>query len=517
LATASFDAFAAGFRACSTRLTAEGIDLTRYGLVQQVDDLEAARVALGYDRIDLLSESAGTRTAVIFGWRHPESVFRSVMLGVNPPGNYLWDTEASDEQLARYAEPCAADRSCRARTDDLVASVRSATTDVPDRWFLLPIEEGTVQTVWFFSLMQSTSQAGVTFDTLLSADEGDASGLWLQSLLGDLIFPGLHNWGQYAAAGSVDSAASRDYFAGGQAPYSTPAYGGTSFAWGGGRLADAWPVAAGVEEYSRVRPSGVETLLVGGELDTSTPPQVATEQLLPSLSNGQEVVLPGFGHTGSLFDDQPEATARLVTGYLATGEPDTSLFRPQSVDFSPSPTGTTQAKLLAGGLLVLALLAVASLAWMARRVHRRGALGGRVGVVLRSVGPVVLGLGGWSLVVLLVLVTGLAVPLDGQVVTLVGVGVPIGGGVYLAWVRRDLSRADKAAGLAAAAAGALAGAWAGLGAVQGLPAVLTAVVGSAVGANLGVLVRDVVREGSSTQGRVPSTGPASALTSTPTG
>ena len=98
-------------------------------LVQQVDDLEAARVALGYDRIDLLSESAGTRTALILGWRYPESVHRSVMLGVNLPGNYLWDVEISDEQLARYAALCAEDPTCRDRTDDLVASALRATTD----------------------------------------------------------------------------------------------------------------------------------------------------------------------------------------------------------------------------------------------------------------------------------------------------------------------------------------------------------------------------------------------------
>ena len=55
------------------RLTDEGFDLTRYGLAQQVDDLEAARKALGYDRIDLLSESAGTRTALIYAWRHPNA------------------------------------------------------------------------------------------------------------------------------------------------------------------------------------------------------------------------------------------------------------------------------------------------------------------------------------------------------------------------------------------------------------------------------------------------------------
>ena len=55
----SFRAYGDAFRACADRLTDEGVDLAGYGLPQRVDDLEAARVALGYDRIDLLSESAG--------------------------------------------------------------------------------------------------------------------------------------------------------------------------------------------------------------------------------------------------------------------------------------------------------------------------------------------------------------------------------------------------------------------------------------------------------------------------
>ena len=30
-------------------------------------------MALGYDRIDLVSESAGTRTAMIYAWRYPRA------------------------------------------------------------------------------------------------------------------------------------------------------------------------------------------------------------------------------------------------------------------------------------------------------------------------------------------------------------------------------------------------------------------------------------------------------------
>jgi pimeloyl-ACP methyl ester carboxylesterase len=97
-----FRSYGDGYGSCADRLTDEGIDLASYGLVQQVDDLETARVAFGYDQINLLSESAGTRTAMIYAWRYPESIHRSVMVAVNPPGAFLVDPDMADEQIGRF-------------------------------------------------------------------------------------------------------------------------------------------------------------------------------------------------------------------------------------------------------------------------------------------------------------------------------------------------------------------------------------------------------------------------------
>jgi pimeloyl-ACP methyl ester carboxylesterase len=113
LAEKSLAAYGDGFRACAERLTDDGIDLAGYSFPQQADDLEAARKALGYKRIDLLSESAGTRLALIYAWRYPENIHRSVMIGVNPPGNFLWAPEATDagtRTIARRTTPAADER-----------------------------------------------------------------------------------------------------------------------------------------------------------------------------------------------------------------------------------------------------------------------------------------------------------------------------------------------------------------------------------------------------------------------
>ena len=502
LSEASFRAYADAFRVCGARLTDEGIDVASYGLVQQVDDMEAARVALGYDEIDLISESAGTRTAMIYAWRYPESIHRSVMIGVNPPGHYLWDAATTDEQVARYAELCAADASCGERTDDLVATMRRVSADLPDRWSFLPIDRSTVRVLSFFGLMEATTAAAprtgpMVLDAWLAADEGDASGLWTASLAGRLVLPDLFVWGQYAAAGSVDSAVARDYFASPPAEgYDNLGYATSSFVWGGGRVTDAWPVAAEVEKYDRVRTSQVETLLIGGELDFTTPPQVAEEQLLAHLPNGHQVVLTGLGHTMDFWGNQSEAGTRLLTGFFDTGEVDDSLYEPQEVDLTPAMSYGAIAKIVTGSLVGLALVSVLSLLWMAGHVRRRGGFGLKTGVVLRSVFPAVLGLGGWALGALLVLTTMPTVPLTHVVLAVLAVGVPVGLGVYYASVQRGWSGATRAAGFAVSMSGALVGGWLGSLAGSGPLAILAGILGATLGANLLVILLGIVSAGS---------------------
>jgi len=74
------------------------------------------------------------------------------------------------------------------------------------------------------------------------------------------------------------------------------------------------------------------------------PPKMAHEQFLPSLENGHEVLLPGFGHAPDFWGYQPEASARLINTFLSSGEVDDSLYEPQPVDFTPDTTLPALAK-----------------------------------------------------------------------------------------------------------------------------------------------------------------------------
>ena len=190
------------------------------------------------------------------------------------------------------------------------------------------------------------------------------------------MFPKVFVWGEYAAVGRADAQAARDYFPSGR-PESARTSARPQRRSSG--VAGGWPTPGrptpGEAEYSRVRPSNVETLLIGGSLDLSTPPQFATRELLPYLPNGHEVVLPGLGHTGSFWADQPEAGSRLINTFLDSGRVDDSLYKPQNVDFKPEFSAAAIAKGIAGTMVGLALLVVLSLLWMPRRVHKRGHFG----------------------------------------------------------------------------------------------------------------------------------------------
>jgi pimeloyl-ACP methyl ester carboxylesterase len=494
---ASFDRYGTALTACAHRLTGAGADLAGYSLPQQVDDLEAARRALGYGRINLISESAGTRTAMIYAWRHPESIHRSVLIGVNPPGHFLWDPAITDAQLDHYAELCARDRRCAARTGDLTGAMRATAADLPHRWGFLPIKAGNVRAATLWGLFNTTRSAAplnapAMIDAWQAAAAGDPSGFWAVSVLSDLVFPESFTWGEFAAAGMIDAPAADAYYASGGDHGSILGNAGTDFLWGGGRLATAWPASPDYAGYREMRPSNVETLLVGGTVDFSTPARVATDEALPALPNSHQVVLAEFGHVSDFWDYQPDAGQRLMTAFFDRGAVDSSGFGPQEVDFDAGDLSLPViAKILVGALAGVALLAVALLGWMAVRVRRRGGFGPKTSVWLRGLAPLVVGLGGWFLAVLIRLSLWPAAFVGSRPVAVLAMGLAVGLCLHLAWVRRDRTPRIRLAGLAVALAGSLVGGWLGGYAGAGPGGALTTLVGAILGGNLALLAIDL--------------------------
>jgi pimeloyl-ACP methyl ester carboxylesterase len=353
-----------------TRLQHMGFDLGRYTMREVVADMEAARARLGYDRVNLLSESYGTRVAQIYAALRPARVHRSVMIGVNPPGGFVWEPHTVDTQIQYYSHLCARDAACSARTSDLAETVRAVNRAMPRRWLVFPIDADKVRLAAFVLLFNRKS-AAMVFDAYMSAARSDPSGLALLSAAVDVVFPRAFNWGEmYAKAASADLDTARNYEVDMSPPDAILGSPLSLLQWGGVDVR-RWPIPFLPQELRRVQRSEVETLLVSGTVDFSTPPALATAELLPALPHGKQVVLAEFGHTADLWQVNPRATERLLTSFFDTGVADSSLYRYVAMDFQASPRLPTLAKLLLGFVSTLAVAALAAMWFVTRWVKRR--------------------------------------------------------------------------------------------------------------------------------------------------
>ncbi len=370
LSKKSLRAIAGAWTAGAKRLTAEGIDLDGYTMPEVIEDNESVRKALGYDRIDLLSESYGTRIAYLYGLRHPEAVFRSAMMAVNPPGHFVWNAEMIDEQLKEYSRLWSRDPASLRRSADLYMSMRKVLRSMPKRWLLFPIEPDKVRVVTF-ALLFHRSTAAMVFDAYVSAEHGDPSGLALMSMAYDYVVPSLAVWGDMACkAVSADFDSTIDYSAcdtSAQTPLGSPM---SAFSWGPLQYS-RWPVRMLPEDFCRIRRSEVQTLLVSGSIDFSTPPDYARDELLPSLPNGKQVVISECGHVNDLWNLNSANTQLILTSFYDTGTPDTSRNAYMPMDFGVAWGFPLIAKSAVGVILVFAGGILAAIFLLIRRFRRR--------------------------------------------------------------------------------------------------------------------------------------------------
>lgn len=347
----ALDKIRGSFGACATRLQNSGVNINSYTMLQVIDDIEKVRTYLGYGRINLLSQSYGTRLAYIYALRHRAVIFRSVMIGVNPPGRFVWEPANVDRMIDRYSEICRRNKKCSEQTPDLAASMKRVLNQMPRKWLLFSINPGKVKIISFIGLYHRET-AAMVFDAYLAAERGDYSGLFFMSELFDRIFPKFYFGDTASKAVSADLDKNRDYRREMNPPDSILGSPFGLLLWAsGGR----WPIDTIPDEYRTLRKSQTETLLVNGELDFSTPPG-NMDDFMAVLERGQAVRLHNYGHCADVWKFQPLALRRLLLRYYDSGVKDTSLYRELPVDFEPPVRTTTVAKGVVGISAGLALL-----------------------------------------------------------------------------------------------------------------------------------------------------------------
>jgi pimeloyl-ACP methyl ester carboxylesterase len=90
-------------RACLEEASARGVEVSGLTTAESADDLEALRTSLGASRLALLAGSYGTHLALAALRRHPRSIARVALLGVEGPDHTLKSPLRVDEVLARIA------------------------------------------------------------------------------------------------------------------------------------------------------------------------------------------------------------------------------------------------------------------------------------------------------------------------------------------------------------------------------------------------------------------------------
>ena len=100
-------------RRCRDAL-ATSADLSRYGTMDAILDLEDVRNALAYDKIDLIGLSYGTQVVQMYMREFPDNVRAAVMLGTVPLGEKipLHHARNAEDVLQRILDDCDSDPDC---------------------------------------------------------------------------------------------------------------------------------------------------------------------------------------------------------------------------------------------------------------------------------------------------------------------------------------------------------------------------------------------------------------------
>ncbi len=295
-------AFRAWLADCLAGLDA---DPRLYTTAVAAGDLDAVRAALGYERINLLGVSYGTRAALTYLRLFPERVRALVLDGVVPPDMAIGAAMAGDGQRAldMAFAACEADPACaeafpdvRAGFDALLAALADEprTVALDDPFTGEPAEVRLTRDLaasTVFNLSYSPETTALLPLLIHTAQrEGDLRPLAAQSLIvsrdaAEAIALGMRN--------AVLCAEDVPFYP--DTPGEGPGYLGDMMRRVFSASCDVWPAAAPDPTAREPVRSPVPALLLSGERDPVTPPAYG-EAVAAGLPNSLHIVAPGQGH-----------------------------------------------------------------------------------------------------------------------------------------------------------------------------------------------------------------------------
>jgi pimeloyl-ACP methyl ester carboxylesterase len=294
------------FRGCLDELRRRA-DLRRYSTFQAMEDADELRQALGYEIINLIGGSYGSRAALIFMRLHPQRVRCAILNGVAPPAfrNPLFHARSAQQALDRIFELNDAKAERRAIFGDLRAKLDSVLARL-DRQ---PVEANVRHPVTGEAVrVRLTRDAfAEALRTIMYSGHDDVARLILRAHEGDFE--------PFAQAGLLRNRALRDSLAFGMLLCVTCAEDvaridpdeieretrGTFL--GDGRVRRQmevcrfWPRSELPADFGAPVQVSVPALLLSGAFDPVTPPRWGDEAA-SHLPNATHVVVPGSHGVG---------------------------------------------------------------------------------------------------------------------------------------------------------------------------------------------------------------------------
>jgi pimeloyl-ACP methyl ester carboxylesterase len=319
-----------GLHGCFDRLSREGVDLAAYTILDVCDDIEAARKALGYGKINIWAHSWGTTVAYVYALRYPNSVNRMLLLGGSSPARVaVWEPGIVDKLLTHYARLWKNDPIARGRTPDLLKTIRAVLKELPRDWQGARIDRDRVR-IGFFDMLANRDTAAQGFDAFVRAEKGDWSGL---AAIANSVSDQENFGDTELKLATYVFDARRNYARDMDPPGSV--LGSPDGKWVWGSFANSrWPLEV-VPKRWRQGTTPVQALLLHGSVDFSSPLDYTRKELLPRFPNGRMVVLQELGHN-DIIVNQIEAFRRLMEAFFARGEVDATLFREVPMSFQVS-------------------------------------------------------------------------------------------------------------------------------------------------------------------------------------
>jgi pimeloyl-ACP methyl ester carboxylesterase len=303
-------------------------DLRFYTTPLTMDDVEDVRAALGYDQVDLVGGSYGTRSALVYMRRHPAHVRAALLEGLVPTSDRSPLTFAHDAQasLDKVLAACAADAGCHAAFPDPAGDLRrvlEATARAPAQVALenpssgQPVtlrlsRDGLAQALRYMLYSPSTHPL-----VPLYLHEG-ARGNFKPFAQIAQSFASLFGSGSDGFFLAVTCSEDVRFFTLEEAATAArDTFLGDFRARKQKQACAEWPAGELPAGYAEPVRSSAPTLLISGERDPVTPAAWAAEAAR-SLPNSVHVVVPGGAH-GSDGLAGAECLDRLAVGFLRRG------------------------------------------------------------------------------------------------------------------------------------------------------------------------------------------------------